>query len=168
VAGSWFGRGRLLIPVGIVLSVGLVIAAIVNVPLRGGIGSRLASAVTVAQLQSPYRLAVGNEDLELQNLQLAGYTTHVVVSVGVGHLFVAVPDDVKVVVRAYAGAGQTEVFGARQSGTHVGHTSVSVVPTGIEAPQAGELDLDLRVGAGQVDVIREPATAGSALSGGQS
>jgi phage shock protein PspC (stress-responsive transcriptional regulator) len=161
VTASWLGRGKLLIPVGILLTFGLIVAAIVNVPLRGGVGNRQTDATTLSQVQSPYRLAVGQEDLELQSLALAGSTAHVDVTVGVGRVFVRVPDDVKIVVRAYAGAGRTDILGIVQGGTHVDHTVLSGAhPTLTAQPQAGELDLNLRVGVGDVTVIRESATGG--------
>jgi phage shock protein PspC (stress-responsive transcriptional regulator) len=158
VIATWFGRGRALIPVGIVLAAGLVIAATVNVPLRGGIGSRNIAASSVNELQSNYQLGVGKQDIDLHNLILAGHTAHVKARLGVGQLFISVPDNVKVVVHAHAGAGQTNVFDVEQDGTSIDHTTTAAAgpPQETGRPQqVGELDLDVRVGVGDIDVVRQ-------------
>jgi hypothetical protein len=158
MTATWFGRGRALIPVGIVLALGLVIAATVNVPLRGGIGSRNVTAASISDLQANYQLGVGRQDIDLDDLLLAGHTAHVKARLGVGQLFISVPDNVKVVVHAHAGAGQTDVFDVQQNGTNIDHTTTAAAglqqDTG-RPQQMGELDLDVRVGVGDIEVVRQ-------------
>lgn len=155
-ASTWLGRGKALIPVGIILTIGLVLSALVNLPLRGGIGSRNFGTSSVADLQPKYQLGVGKQQIDLHDLRLNGRTVHLAARVGVGQLLIEVPDNVKVVVHAHAGAGQTNVFYVQQSGTNIDHTtSVAANSRPSTTPQAGELDLDVRVGVGDVTVFQE-------------
>ncbi len=150
VVAAWLGRARSLLAVGVILSIGLIVTATVNVPLRGGIGVREIGADRTSELAPAYHLGLGEQNLNLQNLQLAGRTQHLSASLGIGHLFVQVPANMKVVVHAYAGTGKTELFDVFDGGTQINHTTVSTPPD----PQAGELDLDLRVGVGEVEIVR--------------
>jgi hypothetical protein len=153
VIGTWIGRGRALIGVGIVLTLALIVTAALDVPLRGGIGNRLDDPTSTSQLPTSYHLGLGREDLDLAALQLGGRRVHVASTLGLGHLYVEVPDNVTVVVHARAGAGQLLLFGADPSGTQLSRTATAQA-TG---PSRGEIDLDLRVGAGEIEVVRVPA-----------
>jgi phage shock protein PspC (stress-responsive transcriptional regulator) len=159
VVATWLGRGPALIPIGILLTIGLVIAATVDVPLRGGIGSREITVGGSQQLQSTYRLGIGKEDIDARDLLLGGHTAHLSAQVGVGRLVVSVPENVRVVVQVHDGAGHTDVFDVAQNGTSIDHTTVAAAEQSPQSVQAGELDLDLRIGVGAIDVFREPADA---------
>jgi hypothetical protein len=156
VLGTWIGRGRGLIPVGAVLTVGLVIAALLNVPLRGGIGNRFDAPANLTDLRSSYHLAIGREELDLTAVPLTGGTRHVEVTVGLGDLRVTVPSTTKLVVHASAGTGRLRVLDAEVNGTDLRR---DVIVPAAGGTQQGELDLDLRVGVGelQVDQIAAPA-----------
>lgn len=166
VAGSWFGRSRGLIALGAALTVGLVFAAAVNVPLRGGIGNRHDTPISVNDLQPEYHLGVGNQVLDFAKLELNGATKHVDATVGVGDLDVIVPSNVKVVVHARAGAGQLRLFYRDFGGTQLDR-QLTADATGTPA---GVLNLDLRVGIGQVQVWHAlgPPPAPNATQGVQS
>jgi phage shock protein PspC (stress-responsive transcriptional regulator) len=148
VLGAWFGRSRGLIALGALLTVGLVFAAALNVPLRGGIGDRYDTPISASDLQRSYHLGVGKQRLDLTHLDLDGGTKYVSATVGVGDIDVVVPQDAKVVVHARAGAGQLRLFYRNFSGTQLDR-EMTMDATG---KQAGELDLELRVGVGQVEV----------------
>ena len=134
------------------MTVALAVTAAVDVPLRGGIGTHNDAPATVAELPATYHLGIGDENLDLHNLAIAGRTVHVVASVGIGHLYVVVPD-VAVVVHARVGAGDIDVLGALTNGTHLDRT-VLIPPS--ETPQRGQITLDLQVGAGQITVGQNP------------
>lgn len=148
VAGAWFGRSRGLIAWGAVLTAGLVLAAAVNVPLRGGVGNRHDVPVSVSDVSSNYHLGVGNQVLDFAELEMDGATKQVAATLGVGDLNVIVPRDVKVVVHARAGVGELSLFSRDFEGTQLDRT-VTVEATG---EQSGVLDLDLHVGIGRVEV----------------
>ncbi len=148
IAGAWFGRSPGLIAVGALLTVGLVIAAAVNVPLRGGIGNRGDSPLTLSEVAPSYHLGIGQENLDLSGLRLDGATRHIDATVGLGNLDVVVPPNVKVVVRARSGTGQLRLLDQRYTGTQLDRR-LTIDAVG---EQAGELDLDLRVGVGEVEI----------------
>ena len=152
LVGAWWGRARLLLPVGVVLSVALLAASAVNVPLAGGIGDRSYRPATLAALHSPYRLAVGDMEVDLDELDISGTTTTVVTSLGVGDLTVVVPQGPEVVVDAGAGAGEVRVFDRTWEGFGV---RGRLTQPGREG--GGRLVLRTRVGVGELEVRRGPA-----------
>lgn len=156
VLSTWIGRARGLIAVGALLAVALVVAGAIDIPLRGGIGNRVDVPTSVRDLRSSYHLGIGAENLDLSQLALAGSTAHVQATVGVGQLHVQVPDNVKVVVTGRANTGQVVLFGQHTTTGHVTRSATSI-PSGTSA---GEIDLDLRVGVGQVEVDRVAAGIG--------
>lgn len=160
VVSSWFGRARALILVGILLVAATSIASALDVPLRGGIGDRSYQPVQLAELQHPYRLAIGHLLIDLRRLPLpARQTTTVEAQLGIGQLEVDVPNSMQVAVDAHAGAGSLMLFGHETGGWDVHDTRATTGDT------RGSLQLKLKVGAGQVRV-RRFAAGGVELIGG--
>ena len=149
ILGAWRGRARWLIPVGLLLSVALATASVIDVPIRGGAGDVSHRPATLAEIRSPYRLAAGELFLDLRDLRLDGETLTVVASVAAGSLQVVVPADVAVDVDAHVGAGELDVLGRHSEGVDVDRT---VTESGQEG--AGRLVLRAETGIGQVEVRR--------------
>jgi hypothetical protein len=160
VLSAWFGRARGLIPLGIVLLIATLPAATIDVPLSGGTGNHEYVPISRAELRPTYQMGIGRLDVDLRGVPLAGRTTRLRAQLGIGNLVVDVPSTVKVVVSAHAGAGAVLLFGGSQGGWPAEQTR-TVVGTG-----AGELDLDLRVGAGAVQVHRFDPTGAETIFGG--
>ncbi|HEV3401008.1 MAG TPA: PspC domain-containing protein [Acidimicrobiales bacterium] len=152
LVGARWGRGRLLIPVGVVLSMALAAVAFIDVPLRGGVGERTYLPVTVAEIDTPYRLAAGELTLDLSGIDLTGTSSRVVASVGAGRLEVVLPADAAVEVDGEVGAGELRVLDRRDEGLGVDRR---VVEGGREG--GGRLVLRARVGMGELEVRRAPA-----------
>jgi phage shock protein PspC (stress-responsive transcriptional regulator) len=152
VVGTWIGRARVLIAVGAVLAIALVIAAAIDVPLRGGIGARSYAPTSATDIPSTYRLAIGHQVIDLSALNLAGKKVQVTSSVGIGEVEVLVPSNIRVVAHGRAGTGDVNIDGNNNGGSRVDRT---LVLPAIGTPVAGEIDLDLRVGLGRVLVDRE-------------
>lgn len=113
VVGTWIGRARWLVLIGILLSLALAATAATDDPsdaLRGGIGDRTWVA-TQSQPSQTFRLGIGEATLDLTDLPTSG--THQVIRahVGAGHLIVLVPSDVPVRVVAKADIGEIHEFG---------------------------------------------------------
>jgi len=160
LTAAFVGRAHTLILVGLVLLAATAISNSVDVPLRGGIGTRHYHPLTRAELQSPYRLGIGELQLDLRDVPLAGEITAVDAQVGVGHLSVSVPSSVRVEVHAHAGAGSVMLFGQDDGGWPQDQQRA------VAGTAPGILRLDLRVGAGQVEVRRfEPDGAETLLRG---
>ncbi|MEA2704503.1 MAG: hypothetical protein QOD63_2448 [Actinomycetota bacterium] len=152
VVGTWMGRARWLIPVGLLLSVALGCAVVLDVPIAGGTGNRLYNPATVADLRSPYRLAAGEIILDLGRLDLTGTTSEVDAIVAVGHLVVVVPAGAEVEFDGRVNAGNLVLFGRDWGGTAVRQ---DVVVPGREG--GGRLVLDAQVGVGELEVRRAAA-----------
>jgi phage shock protein PspC (stress-responsive transcriptional regulator) len=150
--GAWRGRARPLIPVALVLTAALATASFVDVPLEGGAGDRIHHPQTLAELRSPYRLGMGELQLDLSDLDLAGRTVDVVATTGIGHLQVIVPSSVPVVVTGKAGLGEVDIFDSTWGGTGIDRRVARGGPE-----EAGRLVLRARVGIGQVEVLRAAA-----------
>ena len=162
--GAWWGRARWLIPIGAVLGVGVMAAAVVDVPVGGGVGDRTYRPQAVSELRSPYRLGAGDLVVDLSALDLrteavgtpgqevpavARLTPEVEISLGAGDLEVVVPDGAEVVVDVHAGAGDVSVFGRDWDGFDVGRR---LVEPGREG--GGRLVVEARVGLGNLEVRR--------------
>ena len=149
IVGAWRGRARWLIPVGLLLSVALATASVVDVPIRGGSGDLSYHPLTLADIRSPYRLAAGELFLNLGDLDLQGDTLTVVASVAAGRLQVVVPADVALDVDAHVGVGALDILGRETDGLDIDR---AVVQTGREG--AGRLILRAEAGMGEVEVRR--------------
>jgi hypothetical protein len=151
VAGAFQGRQHAMMVVGVVLTAVLAVAAAadwdLDVPLAGGVGDRTERPATPAELTS-YELGAGDLLLDLRQLQVPPGTTAVKARVGVGELVVEVPDGVTVRVVASSGLGEVQVLGEQDNGV------ANRVDTTAEDGGDRRLELDLRVGIGQVRVER--------------
>jgi hypothetical protein len=151
VAGAFAGRQHALMVVGVALTVVLSLAAAadwdLDLPLGGGVGDRTERPTTPAELTG-YELGVGNLEVDLRQLQVPPGTTRVEARVGIGELAVEVPQGVSVGVVARSGLGQVQALGEEEGGF------ASRVDAAAEASGDRRLELDLRVGLGQVRVER--------------
>ncbi|HVE92479.1 MAG TPA: LiaF domain-containing protein, partial [Actinomycetota bacterium] len=155
VAGSFWGRGRPLIPLGILLAAALFLAsAAQGVPLRGGAGERLIRPLAMSELRRQYQLGAGELTLDLSSLHVPPGTTRVNASVGMGELTVIAPATSGLMVRAQSGAGRVLVLGHESEGLD---SRLDRQEPGSEL--SGTLDLRLKAGMGEVTVTRqgEPA-----------
>jgi len=153
IVGATRGRARWLIPVGLALSVALLGASAVDdIPIRGGAGERFHRPASLVEVRSPYRLSAGELTVDLGDLDVAGGTTRVVASVGVGKLVVLVPDDVALDVEGSVGLGELQLLGRTWGGADRAEQAVTTGPEG-----AGRLEVDASVGLGALEVHRAAA-----------
>ena len=149
VAGAFRGRQHALMAVGMALTVVLSVAVAadwdLNVPLGGGVGDRTKRPAVPAELTG-YELGVGNLVVDLRQLQVPPGTTTVEARVGIGELAVELPQGVSVAVMASSGLGPVQALGQHDGGF------ASRIAASSEASGDRRLDLDLRVGLGQVRV----------------
>lgn len=154
VVGAYVGRARGLVVLGVLLTVLVSAAAVADIPARGGVGDRTWRPTTVSDLHDPYRLGIGQSELDLTQLDLAAAgRTRVEIRQGIGHLLVVVPDDVVVRVVADANAGELLLPGQDSvNGTDLSERVV--LPEG-SAPSAAVLVVDAELGVGSLEVRRE-------------
>ena len=148
--GAFVGyRVGSLVVVGLVLLAGFGVAASTPVSVSSGIGDKVERPLGAADLESSYEYGIGEYELDLRNVQLAGGETRVDVSLGIGELVVIVPDDVALEIDAHAGAGEVTVLGARDDG--LGADEEASIPGPVE--DAPTLVLDATVGFGEIRVL---------------
>jgi hypothetical protein len=155
LVGTLVGRSRGLIALGIVLVLLLVPAAAAP---RGfgpgdGAGSRSFSPTSTDELREEYRLGAGDLVLDLGQLDLAGTSRSVDVSVGAGQLVVYLPPGVAVTVDASTGVGAIARPGQGDTGGVGVDRSWSSSSTDSGAGLAS-LELDLEVGLGEIRVLQ--------------
>ncbi|MEV5952854.1 PspC domain-containing protein [Streptomyces sp. NPDC051987] len=115
---------------------------------------------TTAEVSPKYHLGTGVATLDLTHIRLAKEQTLATsAEVGAGRLEIAVPADVTVSMSIDVGVGDIQLPGDDKKDVDVEpgrHKNVTLPPTS-GAKNAGTLDLELQVGAGQVEVTRAAA-----------
>ncbi len=148
--GTWYGRARWLIIPGVILALLLgLLAALPDWRFGDGAGERIWQPQTLSQVRDEYRLGAGELLLDLSDVDFEGETEYVEVSVGFGSIIVVVPDHINVDVEASAGAGEVDLFRRQQGGLGVNQEHLF---TGRR--RAGQLDLEARVGFGEITLRR--------------
>ncbi|MBT8213023.1 MAG: cell wall-active antibiotics response protein [Acidimicrobiia bacterium] len=139
----------------LLLALALTVQDIVDVPFSGGIGDADYGPAAVADLDSPYRLAIGDLTVDLRGVDFEPGLTEIEATVAIGHLVVQLPEGVAVAVDMSVGAGQAVVdtdTGAEQSFDGL-DVDENYQDSGF---QSAEVRVRIRaaVGLGQVEVRR--------------
>ena len=149
LVGTWLGRSRALIVLGLALIPFAVAAALVPEPLDAGAGDRTVVPQALGDVSGDYRLTAGHLTVDLSRVALGGAARTVTVQVAVGKVDVVLPLGVEVVIDGHVGGGELRLLGHVDSGVDI---DSHVTDAG--TPGAGALHLDVRSGFGQVDVVR--------------
>jgi hypothetical protein len=152
VATAFLGGARWLIVPALVLALPLAVVAAGDIDIRGGIGDRSYSPHQAADVQAKYELGMGRLDLNLRDAQLPAGTTNVKLNLGVGQARVLVADDVCVTTSADIGVGAANVFDRNNGGVDVAYADS---PRSAD-PTRPVLHIDAKVGAGELDVSKQP------------
>ena len=164
LVGTWLGRSRLLIAVGIVAALATAATAVLG---SGPYGERIYRPTEAAQVQSTYHNGVGRLVVHLEDIadprQLDGTTVHI--DEHIGELQVIVPSTMPVVVNAQVDHG--EIAGPRSSakndlngGDQEAH--LSSVPSG----GTPALILDVELDYGQITITQYHCSTSSPRSTG--
>jgi hypothetical protein len=143
-----WGGGNGLVGLGIALA---ILALVVAVPSPAALsaGDRTFAVTEVADLEDRYGLGAGTLTLDLRDLELPPGTTEVQAGVNLGELVVIVPVDATVTGEGRVFLGEVE---------HFDRTSGGVTPRATFSDRGADadrvLDLQLRVGLGQIEVRR--------------
>jgi cell wall-active antibiotic response 4TMS protein YvqF len=148
---------RIAVAVAVVLTVitttlaaGAIVAGFAfGLPMSGGVGQRTPHPQSAADLADGFELTAGQMRLDLRDVAFPAGTTRTKVDVGFGEATVIVPRGVEVVVDGRVVAGQVESFGRAEDGLGVDTTQASGA-----GPRAPRLEIDGRVGFGQLRVVR--------------
>ena len=153
VAAAWYGRIRGPATLAVLLGLALMVVAVVEVPLRGGVGERTIRPASAGELASEYRLGVGRLVLDLRQLSLAEPLGRIEAGVGVGELVVLLPPGAVAQVAGRASVGEVQLFDRGRGGIHV----VESYPGAASPDAPAPLTLDLEVGVGRVETQTAPA-----------
>lgn len=153
LVGSWFGRARSLIALGIVLTFFAGAFAVLDVPLRGGIGERIVRPASIATLKSKYHLGIGHLQVDLRDTALDGNAHRVTLTDSIGFIEVFVPAAARVQVKARSDLGSVDILGRPEIGGTDSDINVVDDPPGASGPR---IFIDAHVGFGAVKVTREP------------
>lgn len=149
--GTFFGRSRVLILIGVLLLAGLQFTSWFDIPLVGGFGDPRFQPDRIAAIQDEYRLIAGQLWLDLTEVSdLATVEGQVEsdVSLAAGSLRIIVPAAVPLDLDARVIAGELHVGEEQQLGTDLEYRLR-------EEGSGGALRLDVEVGFGEVHIVRE-------------
>jgi hypothetical protein len=155
LVGTWVGRARWLIPIGIALciAVGSAWAAVeAGHWSRSGVGQLSYSPATVADVKDSYSRSVGEVDLDLSDVDFEGRDVEVTVRVDLGSLVVSLPPDVDVVVDATVDLGSADVLGEQWDG--LGNGPRTITDLGRDGTGGGRLHINASVGVGSLEIDR--------------
>ncbi|MCW2522542.1 MAG: phage shock protein PspC [Frankiales bacterium] len=133
--------------------VGLVAFGGSRASLHDGVGQEYWTPSSVAQLDSSYRLAIGQGVLNLSEVTL-DRPTHVSITMGAGQLRILVPNGLNVQVRARVHLGTVQLNG--RDDFLPGHSSSSGVNLDLQVPATSQtgpaLTIDVHLTDGEVSV----------------
>ncbi|MGA5701370.1 PspC domain-containing protein [Peterkaempfera bronchialis] len=153
IATRW-GRVRGLVLPALLTTLALAAAGTVDLPIRASVGERIWVPADVSQVERTYSLGAGNARLDLSRIDPAGATVATSVRLGAGDLTVTVPNNVTLRVVVHSAAGEVQLPGGDRIGGVGTEHRANLPPLG-GAESKGTITLDLKVGLGDVRVVRQ-------------
>ncbi|MEV0426034.1 PspC domain-containing protein [Micromonospora sp. NPDC050495] len=154
LVGTWFGRARWLIALGLVTAVALGFATVAESydRVRGIDGDVTWAPVDFRDLANRYENNFGDAVLDLRAIDFDKKDTQVTVAVNFGEVTVVVPPKVDVTTVADVNAGDATVFGRRTGGLN--GRQWENTDLGADGRGGGTLRLIVHVNAGNLEVTR--------------
>ncbi|MEH0937470.1 LiaF domain-containing protein, partial [Micromonospora psammae] len=154
LVGTWFGRARWLIALGLVTAAALGIATLDESydRIRGVDGNVTWAPTDHREVAVRYENSFGDATLDLRGVNFDGRDTQISVVINFGEATVVVPPNVDVTAVADVNAGDATVFGQRSGGLD-GPTR-EVTDLGPDGAGGGKLRLSVQVNAGNLEVTR--------------
>jgi hypothetical protein len=157
LVGAFWGRARGLIWLGLLLTFALAATVLTPVSFTHGLGDRAFRPGSRAEAEAGFKLGAGEMHVDLTRVT----DVSVPIELGAGELTVVVPPEAEARVRVRVAAGEIHMppTGFEDAGSSSGSTRTSglnldrtVRLSGIEG--GGRIDVDIRVGTGEVHVVR--------------
>jgi len=156
LVGTWFGRARWLISLGVILTIALGSGhAVMGRGFSSDepfFGAMTLVPDSVDDLPTRVHRNVGSIELDMSNIDFAGTTRSLEVRVGLGAIEITVPSDVDVDVDASVDLGSAEVFDESWEGIDSGTRSIT--DNGPDGPGGGELHITASVNTGDLQIHR--------------
>jgi hypothetical protein len=147
IIGAFAGRARWLILVGALMVPMLLFSPVFEWDWNNETFDRTVVVDTFSQLEDDYTLDVGNLVVDLSELPWDGEEISLSASVDAGNLEVRVPQGVAITGEGSVDVGRVAAPGRESSG--IGSRTIQFAVPGNE----GQVDLDLSVDVGNIDVI---------------
>ncbi|NLU76993.1 PspC domain-containing protein [Micromonospora sp. HNM0581] len=154
VVGTWFGRARWLIALGLVTAAALAVVTVVESydRVRGVDGAVTWAPVSHRDLANRYEQSFGDAVLDLRAIDFDERETEITVAVNFGEATVVLPPNVDVTAVTRVTAGDADVLGQWTRG--MDNRPTDVVDLGADGAGGGKLRLNLHVNAGHMEVTR--------------
>lgn len=146
IVGGFAGRARWLILVGVVLVPTLIFSPVFEWDWTSDTFDRTVVVTAFDELEEAYSLDVGNLVIDLTDLPWDGEEIDLSATVDAGNIEIRVPPDVAVIGSGSVDIGR--VAGPGQESAGLGSPGIDFNIPGTE----GEVDLDLQVDVGNIDV----------------
>ena len=131
----------------------MVLAVLPGTGFTGDFGDDEVRAAAPHEVAPHYQRSAGSITLDLRDLRIAdGQEVRTGATVGIGAILVHVPSDVDITARCAAELGSVHCLSDSAEGRSVER---SVVDQGDNGPGGGHIVLDLTVGTGDVEVVRD-------------
>ena len=152
LVGTWFGRARWLIALGLVLTFALAIGTVVQRADSFDFGRAVTwTPTSITDLNPKYETESGKVTLDLRGIDFTDNSRTVEVNVGAGDVNVMLPRKVDVTVATNVGVGSAKVLGSNSDGVGLDRRASD---DGVDGPGGGNLHLDVNLGAGNLEVTR--------------
>ncbi|MEH1169133.1 PspC domain-containing protein [Micromonospora sp. CPCC 205539] len=154
LVGTWFGRARWLIALGLVTVAALGTATVAESydRIRGVDGAVTWAPTDYRDVADRYENSFGDAVLDLRAIDFAKQDAQVTVAINFGAATVVVPPNVDVTTVADVNAGDATIFGNRSGGLDGRLREFTDV--GADGPGGGKLRLYIHVNAGNLEVTR--------------
>ncbi|MGN9766059.1 PspC domain-containing protein [Micromonospora sp. SD12] len=154
LVGTWFGRARWLIALGVVAAAALGVATVAESydRIRGVDGNVTWAPTDHRDLALRYENSFGDTVLDLRAVDFDKKNTEITVAVNFGECTVVVPPNVDVTTVADVNAGDALVFGKRSGG--LAGELRETTDLGPDGTGGGALRLYIHVNAGNLEVTR--------------
>ncbi|MDG4793919.1 PspC domain-containing protein [Micromonospora sp. WMMD1082] len=154
LAGTWFGRARWLIALGLVTAAALAVVTVVESydRVRGVDGAVTWAPADRRDLALRYEQSFADAVLDLRAIDFDQQQTEITVVINFGQATVVVPPHVDVTAVTQVTAGDANVLGQRARG--MDNRLAEIVDLGADGSGGGQLRLNLHVNAGHMEVTR--------------
>jgi hypothetical protein len=151
IVGTWFGRSRALVAIGVVLALALVPLSAAE-KWMGTSANILHRPTSVGQIEPSYEFSAGRILLDLRKVPFRdGQPVRSSIDMGTGDVTVLVPPNVDVHASGDVGVGDLRLLGRSSGGMD---NSLAVTDLGSDGQGGGRLDLTIDLGVGEVEVNR--------------
>jgi phage shock protein PspC (stress-responsive transcriptional regulator) len=149
VVGAWWGRARWLTFIGLLLLPFVALFNLVDVPLRGEVGSNFSTPRTQKDIDANYEVLAGDLTIDLGRYRFYEEPADLDLDLAFGEVTVFVPKGVYVEMIGSMEAGQIDFLGTSRGGR-----SLDINDADGDSASDARLTIALDAGVGHVQVIR--------------